>query len=127
MACEYLVLNGAKINAVDADGNTALHLAARYGSTGQVCLLLKHRANHHIPNAEGKKALDIAVQNSDADIVTLLRLAMLNEEIRESPDFAGGDDDTFNDVVQEFSQMVYTHPKRLNKRSTSTHDEKIQK
>jgi len=65
-----------------------------------------------------KKALDIAVQNSDADIVTLLRLAMLNEEIRESADFAGGDDDTFNDVVQEFSQMVYTHPERLNKKST---------
>ena len=43
---------------------------------------------------------------------------MLNEEIRESADFAGGDDDTFNDVVQEFSQMVYTHPERLNKKST---------
>ena len=36
MACEFLVLNGAKINAVDTDGNTALHLAALYGSTGQV-------------------------------------------------------------------------------------------
>jgi hypothetical protein len=28
----------------------------------------------------------------------------------------GGDDDTFNDVVQEFSQMVYTHPERLQKK-----------
>ena len=27
-----------------------------------------------------------------------------------------GDDDTFNDVVQEFSQMVYTHPERLQKK-----------
>lgn len=47
---------------------------------------------------------------------------MLNEEIRESADFAGGDDDTFNDVVQEFSQMVYTHPERLNKKSTMAPD-----
>lgn len=38
MACEFLVLNGAKINAIDADGNTALHLAALYGSTGQVMI-----------------------------------------------------------------------------------------
>ena len=51
---------------------------------------------------------------ADADIVTLLRLAALNEEIREN-DMAG-DDDTFNDVVQEFSQMVYTHPQRLHKK-----------
>ena len=51
------------------------------------------------------------------------RLAMLNEEIRESADFAGGDDDTFNDVVQEFSQMVYTHPERLNKKPTMSSSE----
>jgi Arf-GAP/coiled-coil/ANK repeat/PH domain-containing protein len=117
MACELLLLNGAKINAVDsADGNTPLHLAAAQGNTGQVCLLLKHRANHHLRNHAGQQALDIAVANSDADIVTLLRLAALNEEIREN-DYGGGDDDTFNDVVNEFSQMVYTHPERLHKKA----------
>ena len=79
-----------------------------------MCLLLKHRANHHLVNNNNKQPLDIAVANSDADIVTLLRLAALNEEIRES-DMAG-DDDTFNVVVQEFSQMVYTHPERLHKK-----------
>ncbi len=115
MACEFLLLNGAKIDVIDAKGNTPLHLAAQQGSTGQVCLLLKHRANHHLLNVDGHKALDIAVQNSDADIVTLLRLAELNEEIRES-DLSGGGDDTFNDVVQEFSHMVYTHPERLHKK-----------
>lgn len=52
---------------------------------------------------------------------------MLNEEIRESADFAGGDDDTFNDVVQEFSQMVYTHPERLNKKSTILPEDKSTK
>ena len=115
MACEFLLLNGGKINAIDGVGNTCLHLAATQGSTAQVCLLLKHKVNHHIPNNEGKTALDIAVQNSDADVVTLLRLAALNEEIRANDLI--GDDDTFHDVVQEFSQMVYTHPERLHKKS----------
>lgn len=115
MATEFLILNSAKTVAVDGEGNTALHLAAQLGNTGQVCLLLKHRADHHRVNNEGKEPLDIAVANSDADIVTLLRLAALNEEIRASD--MTGDDDTFNDVVQEFSQMVYTHPERLQKKS----------
>ncbi|XP_023330565.1 arf-GAP with coiled-coil, ANK repeat and PH domain-containing protein 1 [Eurytemora carolleeae] len=113
MSTEFLILNGAKTGAADGDGNTPLHLAALHGNTGQVCLLLKHRADHHLVNNSGHEPLDIGVTNSDADIVTLLRLAALNEEIREN-DFTG-DDDTFNDVVQEFSQMVYTHPERLNR------------
>lgn len=116
LACEFLLLNGAKINALDRDGNTPLHLAVSQGNTGQVCLLLKHRANRHFKNKLGQVALDIAVQNSDADIVTLLKLAALNEEIREN-DMAG--DDTFHDVVQEFSQMGSTHPERFHRKSTS--------
>ena len=89
----------------------------------QVCLLLKHRADHRARNSAGDKALDLAVKNSDADIVTLLRLAELNEEIRAEETYAEsssgsipGDDNTFLDVVQEFSQMVYTHPERLHKK-----------
>jgi len=115
MATEFLILNNGKTVTVDGHGNTALHLAAQLGNTGQVCLLLKHRADHHRVNNEGKEPLDIAVANADADVVTLLRLAALNEEIRAND--MTGDDDTFNDVVQEFSQMVYTHPERLQKKS----------
>jgi len=115
MATEFLILNNGKTVTVDGHGNTALHLAAHLGNTGQVCLLLKHRADHHRVNNEGKEPLDIAVANADADVVTLLRLAALNEEIRAND--MTGDDDTFNDVVQEFSQMVYTHPERLQKKS----------
>lgn len=71
MACEYLLLNGAKINAQDIEGNTPLHLATELGHTAQVCLLLKHRADQHIQNNEEVEALSIAVQKANADIVTL--------------------------------------------------------
>ena len=36
MACEFLILNGAKTTAADENGDTALHIAANHGSTGQV-------------------------------------------------------------------------------------------
>ena len=48
--------------------------------------------------------------------MSCFKLAALNEEIREN-DMSGNDDDTFNAVVSEFSQMVYTHPDRLRKKS----------
>ena len=36
MACEFLILNSVRIDAVDAQGNSALHMAAKQGNTGQV-------------------------------------------------------------------------------------------
>ena len=68
------------------------------GKNQSIFFFYFYRANHHLVNNAGQNPLEIAVANSDADIVTLLRLAALNEQIREN-DFTG-DDDTFNDVVQ---------------------------
>lgn len=71
MAVEFLLLNGVDINAQDANGYTALHLATERGNTAQAYLLLKNRAKHDIPAGNGKLALDIAVDCANADIVTL--------------------------------------------------------
>ena len=54
MATEFLILNGVSTSTPDHQGNTALHIAASLGNTGQVCLLLKHRADHHMVNNEGR-------------------------------------------------------------------------
>ncbi|XP_017778254.1 PREDICTED: arf-GAP with coiled-coil, ANK repeat and PH domain-containing protein 2 isoform X2 [Nicrophorus vespilloides] len=116
MALAYLLINGVKINLQDMHGWTALHLATHKGHTAQVCLLLKHRANQHLPNNEGSLPIAIAELKENADIVTLLRLARLNDEMKESELGASGDD-TFNDVVRDFSQMACTHPERLQRNS----------
>ncbi|XP_015185756.1 PREDICTED: arf-GAP with coiled-coil, ANK repeat and PH domain-containing protein 2 [Polistes dominula] len=119
MSCEYLLLNGARINCQDADGKTPLYLATELGHTAQVCLLLKHRADQHIEDESGIKPLSIAVKEANADIVTLLRLGLLNEEMKDSEIGVTGDE-TFNDVVRDFSQLACSHPERLQRRNESS-------
>nr|XP_021137596.1 arf-GAP with coiled-coil, ANK repeat and PH domain-containing protein 3 [Columba livia] len=65
-------------------GRAPLHHATYLGHTGQVCLFLKRGANQHAVDGDGQDPLSIAVQAANADIVTLLRLARMNEEMREA-------------------------------------------
>lgn len=71
MAVEYLLLNGVQINAVDENGYTALHLATEKGYTWQAILLLIRQAKHDIVANDGKQPIDIAVEQANADIVTV--------------------------------------------------------
>lgn len=71
MACEYLLLNGIPIDVADDNGYTALHLATEKGCTSQAFLLLKHRAKHDAVAKDGRQPIDIAVEQANADIVTL--------------------------------------------------------
>ncbi|GAB6019827.1 hypothetical protein CHUAL_014006 [Chamberlinius hualienensis] len=107
-ACELLLLNAAKLDCRDANDRTPLHLASDLGYTGHVCLLLKRGANQTLKDKDDKDALHYAVNNANADIVTLLRLARLNEEMKESE--FGNSDETFNEVVRDFSQRASNNP-----------------
>ncbi|NWY49959.1 ACAP3 protein, partial [Chionis minor] len=84
IACEFLLQNGADVNQRDNRGRAPLHHATYLGHTGQVCLFLKRGANQHAVDGDGQDPLSIAVQAANADIVTLLRLARMNEEMREA-------------------------------------------
>ncbi|XP_028921758.1 arf-GAP with coiled-coil, ANK repeat and PH domain-containing protein 3 isoform X1 [Ornithorhynchus anatinus] len=84
IACEFLLQNGADVNQRDGRGRAPLHHATYLGHTGQVCLFLKRGANQHAVDEDEQDPLAIAVQAANADIVTLLRLARMNEEMRES-------------------------------------------
>nr|XP_034370710.1 arf-GAP with coiled-coil, ANK repeat and PH domain-containing protein 2 isoform X3 [Arvicanthis niloticus] len=93
VTCEFLLQNGANVNQRDVQGRGPLHHATVLGHTGQVCLFLKRGANQHATDEEGKDPLSIAVEAANADIVTLLRLARMNEEMRESEGLYGQPED----------------------------------
>lgn len=115
--CELLLLNGSKVDIKDQQGRSPLHHATILGNTGQVCQFLKRNANQHAVDAEGMDPLKIAINAANADIVTLLRLAKLNEEMREHDGYIGGPgDETFTEVFRDFTNMANNTPEKLNRK-----------
>ncbi|XP_069040152.1 arf-GAP with coiled-coil, ANK repeat and PH domain-containing protein 3 isoform X4 [Lepisosteus oculatus] len=118
IACEFLLQNSADVNQRDLRGRGPLHHATYLGHTGQVCLFLKRGATQNDGDEDGQDPLSIAVQAANADIVTLLRLARMNEEMRESEGpFGQPGDATYLDIFREFSHMASHNPEKLNRRS----------
>ncbi|XP_029013123.1 arf-GAP with coiled-coil, ANK repeat and PH domain-containing protein 3-like isoform X1 [Betta splendens] len=118
IACEFLLQNAADVNQRDARGRGPLHHATYLGHTGQVCLFLKRGATQNDEDEDGQDPLSIAVQQANADIVTLLRLARMNEEMRESEGpFGQPGDTTYLDIFREFSHMASHNPEKLKRRS----------
>ncbi|XP_057183927.1 arf-GAP with coiled-coil, ANK repeat and PH domain-containing protein 1 isoform X1 [Triplophysa rosa] len=116
-ACEFLLQNGAHVNQVDSNGKGPLHHATILGHTGLVCLFLKRAADYNAKDNEGKDPIGIAIDNANADIVTLLRIAKMNKEMREMDGTPSGDD-TYHDIFRDFSQMASNNPEKLKRRST---------
>uniref|UniRef100_A0AAX7SI38 Arf-GAP with coiled-coil, ANK repeat and PH domain-containing protein n=1 Tax=Astatotilapia calliptera TaxID=8154 RepID=A0AAX7SI38_ASTCA len=118
IACEFLLQNAADVNQRDARGRGPLHHATYLGHTGQVCLFLKRGATQNDGDEDGQDPLSIAVQQANADIVTLLRLARMNDEMRESEGpFGQPGDATYLDIFREFSHMASHNPEKLKRRS----------
>uniref|UniRef100_A0A4W3GU12 Arf-GAP with coiled-coil, ANK repeat and PH domain-containing protein n=1 Tax=Callorhinchus milii TaxID=7868 RepID=A0A4W3GU12_CALMI len=118
VACEFLLQNGADVNQKDIRGRGPIHHGTYLGHTGQVCLFLKRGASQNAVDEDGQDPLSIAVQAANADIVTLLRLARMNEEMREAEGpFGQPGDETYLDIFREFSHMASNNPEKLNRRS----------
>lgn len=63
---------GMPINAIDLEGSTALHCAARGGHKQVIEVLLNGDANLEAVDLRGRTALHIAVEHGRDDIVFLL-------------------------------------------------------
>lgn len=70
---QFLLDNGAEINAAQESGVTALHSAAHHGNKAMVKLLLKHGADKNTSMKNGKTPLDFAKEDGHKDIVQLLQ------------------------------------------------------
>ncbi|KAK0413686.1 hypothetical protein QR680_006943 [Steinernema hermaphroditum] len=101
---EFLILNSAKINMVDSQLDSPLHIAARKGHTLAVCQLMKRGADKHLKNHHGKIPLDLAVDGKYADIVTLLRIHDMRDEFNE--EFNNPMDETVDDVILDIKNRA---------------------
>ena len=63
------------VNGVDADGNTALIEAARFGHDDVVSALLIAKADPNIKNRDGKTAMMLASEGGHDEVVRLLTQA----------------------------------------------------
>lgn len=81
-----------------------LEYNSNIGHTGQVCLFLRNRADYHLADVDKKSPLDVATASEHADIVTLLRLAQMDEEMRTGD--SSQSDDTFQEIVRDIAQKA---------------------
>lgn len=116
VTCEFLLQNAGNVDQQDIRGRGPLHHATILGHTGQVCLFLKRGAKQSAVDTDGRTPLSIAVEAANADIVTLLRLAKMNEEMRETEGaFGQPGDETYQDIFRDFSQMASNEPDKLKR------------
>lgn len=83
----FLVQEGADVNARDGQGNTALGIAASMGASDVVRALLRYRPTVDLANTLGETPLIRAVQSRDAATVEALLTAGANPD---QPDNAAG-------------------------------------
>jgi ankyrin repeat protein len=70
---ELLLKRGAPIDALDGDGDTALHRATMYQATAAIDVLLARGANRRIKNRDRLTALDLATKRGYDAIARRLR------------------------------------------------------
>lgn len=71
----------SELNIQDAEGNTALHMACRYGFYSIASLLINGGSSHSIQNSDGYTPLAVAIENKQSDATSLLLEADADLEV----------------------------------------------
>lgn len=69
---DFSVCKKLDLDATDEWGNTALHVAARYGNSEMVDILLRNGADINLMDGSGETALHIAARDGNQDTVVML-------------------------------------------------------
>lgn len=86
----WLIDKGAKTDAIDEDGETPMHIAARNpNGASSIGVLISHKANLNIVNKKGQTPLDVAVLALNKDAVRILRKAGARMTKEKSTDQIG--------------------------------------
>lgn len=123
-AVELLLLNGAKLNACDYNGKTALHHATILRNLRLVCLLLKRGAD---PLSVDKNNIDpimIAEKNCQPNIVTILRVAKMNNELKEQ-DMSYSGDPMFDQILKDLLSLTSNGESESDEVASTTHEQII--
>jgi ankyrin repeat protein len=80
-AANCLLFRGADVDARDAEGRTALHLAAAAGDVESVEVLLENRADVAQRDLEGRSVLLYATRSQNAEMISTLFQAQDSEKI----------------------------------------------
>ena len=83
-ACvEWLLDEGAEMNAANNDGSTAFHYACAFGSLHSIASLLKHDCDVDIKDDEGKTGADLADSEPWRDILNMMMALGFNKHWKE--------------------------------------------
>ena len=110
-----LICKGAVVNVSDlSDGNTALHLAAKFNLSSIVQQLLESVENVLVKNQDGHTALDIARKQSLASVLCFARYDVVKqvsdgnlEGIQWAIDKGGTDVNTVDEVLSSFENFQF--------------------
>ena len=64
--------NGADVNVVDKDGETALSSAIEYGNFEIALILLENNANPNLSSKKAKELANIALELGDEEVASIL-------------------------------------------------------
>ena len=67
-----LIRAGADVNAKNNAGDTALHLALRYGKSDVARFLIKKGADYNVANNRGEIPMEIAAAKGDETVLALM-------------------------------------------------------
>ncbi|MBY0404076.1 MAG: ankyrin repeat domain-containing protein [Cyanobacteria bacterium] len=81
---QYLISQGADINAINADGKTVLHHVAQLGKLPYAICLIEKGANFSLLNKEGKTAEKVARLEGKTDVADFLQSVRLQAESASS-------------------------------------------